>query len=71
MKEIVLPKCHPLFNWFPDLESQKISDPKFESLFRDRLKVLAKKSNNFNLQKEIKSEEHVNWRYPLMTPFFI
>jgi len=71
MKEIVLPKSHPLFNWFPDLESQKISYPKFESLFRDRLKVLAKKSNNFNLQKEIKSEEHVNWRYPLMTPFFI
>ena len=71
MKEIILPKSHPLFKWFPNLEGQDVSYPEFKSLFNEKLTVLAKKSNNFNLQKEIKSDEHINWRYPLMTPFFI
>jgi hypothetical protein len=71
MKEVILPNCHPLFKYFPELESEDKTYAEFKDEVAVKLKEIYKKSDKFALQAEIESDEHINWRYPIMTPYFI
>ncbi len=71
MKKIKLPNSHLLFQFFPLLESQDISFDEFRKQTHSKLKEIYDESDKFILQKEIDSEEHVNFRYPIMTPYYI
>tara|TARA_R110001606_G_C15390857_1_gene651537 strand:- start:1749 stop:2558 length:810 start_codon:yes stop_codon:yes gene_type:complete len=71
MKKILLPESHIIFNYFPELEKQTISMYEFRNRTHSKLKTIYDESDKFILQKEIQSPEHVNWRYPIMTPYYI
>jgi hypothetical protein len=71
MKKILLPKSHIIFNYFPELEGQDISMFQFRNRVHDKLNTIYNESDKFILQREIQSPEHVNWRYPIMTPYYI
>ena len=71
MKSIILPSSHIIFDYFPNLESENKSFTEFKNETKHKLKMIYTDSDRFVLQREIISTEHVNWRYPLMTPYFI
>ena len=71
MKKIKLPSSHAIFNSFPNLDKDEISIEDFKSKVHSSLKDLYDESDRFFLQREVYSPEHVNWRYPIMTPYFI
>ena len=71
MKNILLPSQHVIFDYFPDMEKENKSFSSFKEEVSKKLKDIYNASDKFFLQRKVLSNEHINWRYPLMTPFFI
>ena len=71
MKHILLPYQHVIFEYFPELQGEDKTFADFKLEAKKKLKELYKKTDKFFLLRTVDSSEHINWRYPLMTPFFI
>ena len=71
MKYLRLPNSHPIFEYFPYLEGSDISYQEFKDLVEETLPKIKQENDKFFKIEDIKSSEHVNWRYPICTPFFL
>ena len=71
MKHILLPYQHVIFEFFPELQGEDKTFADFKLEAKEKLKELYEETDKFFLLRTVDSSEHVNWRYPLMTPFFI
>uniref|UniRef100_A0A6C0CK76 Methyltransferase n=1 Tax=viral metagenome TaxID=1070528 RepID=A0A6C0CK76_9ZZZZ len=65
---IVIPKEHLIIKHYPMLESNDQSFEEFKDNIKQTLKYLFPYIKHFY---NIPTSEHINWRYPLVTPFFI